>query len=1469
MIRDGLIYPAPTIVLGVGRFGLATLERLAEDWQRLKLSSSDPSIKNLRLIHINARQSTPQDAWRKNERQFVDIARYTGDGDLPSLALDFTILRSLGLIRYREGSYQVAMPRDAGVVEKGLQGRVVRRRYFEWLTLHPDPIAAIERLELICDQRSRLDLFIRPIISRIKQGHSPRALLRCIARVRAYAEGRDPSPWSWFKNVVTPHKPEPGQIINIPFQSRWLTEDDAHGLLEGFAPEPVSGWNDWFRRHHHDWLHQDNTPSPFEDANSREFSISLPEAFLPSPRDLPSPLAPEALLRVDWETNGWATSEVQQDLGDIEFLPVLSSPFRLGLFDHDASSRVQSHTSASFENRLEELGLQAHRGLVRLWVDLQRAKTEDRRFNIQDSRRKDGVDDALRQTLEIIGELIVRPLLDESHVSEAHDQFPEQRQDIGVEEQPLPIYPSDFLVNLEVERRGEHNHVKSALSKRLIELGFDSHQASIKRRPLLHQVELAPEDLEQSPPSANVTPEELGHGLLELRHLLNQETRNLFDFNFLSRYRHNPTRRPPRLTVYVVGDVSDPFVRTSMRPILREIHAELLRSFSPIFESFREGFDRSLCVLPILWMPHPADAFGGLHPVANRCEEAAIIESIQGIRRWVETVPHGTRCIPQVFINSRVTDNAVLKQREAVKQTRDFMTFQIRNDLSRDTWLRRTVIGPGGDDFFASFACHEIEFPAERAREYLANKLARDMISQIKKGEPRDLPEIESEPLAPPDTRELLKLPTTKTRKQTHRAAESIGDLVDQRVQLSDQTSAQQLLGSFNDDFERDLLKQIYQQWRTLTRDRGEMDSMMNTLRRTTSEALGKTLKLVHDTGDDLVDTHASQGGLKAAQAGFNQIESITREHLLAVEQERQRSEEICRRHRIPQTDPVGSARMSLNEISKTKPDLMPMRVGFVLWAMIVPGLGAPLCYSLARLLQAHKQPGALDFILGTLAPVVGGLLLFLPAWILLRRHMDRIVTSIRDAVNHLAQSAREVVEGAGGSFGGSPSIRSFIEARLHMTATLNARNFALRVHENVVQDTRLAHRLGRSIDIQQDTLTRRAEDIGVRAQMAQSLGSADPHQHDDVSQLFSTRDGQLLDFLVRPEQLLHYYDRHYGDVRERQTMVPHFIEHVGGFSAWRKQACLSNTDLILQHTRGLFQEIVERPVAEQYNFEQDVGESLFRFVRHHYSNMGFGVKFVGYEGLDPDGVQVLCDASLLLHPALGRVFEEARRNPDMPPLTETLDVMPTDIIPNAAYMLSFAQGIRPNSVRNLMRFESFHDRMHIPDEHTFPMAGDVDPEHDMIINRVSGFEDLRDALNYRVLERSRTRGHLSQLSEAPSREPIPESAYHAIQEAKHKHHEQIKKLNKKAQLNQPHHTPVEPEPPAPANAPHTSTEDSPKKTSKPLMFTHNVVEHEGVSLVNLLDFVPHTELRDDLLKDALQDDSDDQTTPSGRGGDS
>jgi len=829
-------------------------------------------------------------------------------------------------MRWRGVSWRVAVAGDGGLGEGDGKGTVVRGRSVDWMALHPAPVASVERLERLAERRGSLGLFIRPLINRVRQGHSPRILLRCISRMRALAEGRDPSPWSWFIGAMrNTDVQEHREKFQVHFKENWVTRDDLRGLLEGFAPEPVPGWADWYKRTHHDWVHEpDMSQVPF--STSGVFDIMIPKPFVPTTRDLPSPLEPNQLLKVDWETNGWAT-EMQDHADVVEFTPVDASMYRLGLFDYDASSRVHHDAQEDFRARLGELGLHAHRGMVRLWVDLQRNRVEEQEFSSLEVRRRDGIDEALRQSLEVLGELLVRPLLNDGSVDVDESAFPEPRVDDWVDGGDLPGGSSDFMEGLEIERRGEDNQVRNALTNRLIELGFTAGEADVRAKPLFREISLTPDDVLSHPglldeDDVPLDPRAGLPGLLEFRQVLNDETRHLFNFGHLARYRHRPTRRPPRLTIYVVGDVGEPFVRASMRPLLREIHAELLRAYAPIFENFREGFDRSLSVTPLLWMPHPSDAFGGLHPMMNRCEEAAIIESIQGIRRWVETVPRGTRCIPQVIINSRVTDNAVLSQRDAVRQTRDFMNFQMRNDLSRERWLRQTVVGPSGDDFFSSFSCHEIEFPAERAREYLANRLARDLIRQIKRGEPRELPEVDTEPLEPPELQALVRQPTGRTRKQTRHAADGIGESVEERVKVIPEITAARLAKRFGEDFEEDLLRQVYAKWRELTRARGEMDGMMDGLRRETSEHLGQTLTTVRRTGDVLIDQHASDGGLKAAQAGFNTLERSTREHLLAAEAQRERSEGLCRKHRIPQVAPIGSAREALVTETERKPDL-------------------------------------------------------------------------------------------------------------------------------------------------------------------------------------------------------------------------------------------------------------------------------------------------------------------------------------------------------------------------------------------------------------------------------------------------------------------------------------------------------------------------------------------------------------------
>jgi hypothetical protein len=415
-----------------------------------------------------------------------------------------------------------------------------------------------------------------------------------------------------------------------------------------------------------------------------------------------------------------------------------------------------------------------HGGLVRLWVDLQRERVSDLSNNVlEEARQRDELTDALRQSLEVLGEIVVHPLKDELR------DLP-RRVAGSLVEKELPGEPSRFLRGLEVDDPQDESP-RQWLERRLAHLGFARSSEPGEAAEPAGLVD--PAGPRCRPLFADVR---IGAGL---REALNRQVRELYGFRFLTHYRNRPTRQPPRLTVFVVGDMSEAFTREAMRHVLRETHAELLRAFTPIFESYRVGFDRCLCVTPILWMPHPADPFQGEDLEVSRGEEAAIIDSIHGIRRWVECVlPAGRRSISQIFVNSRVTDTATLSLADALRQTRDFLSFQMRNDLSQDPWLRQTSMSGGGGDLFSSFACYEIDFPALRSREYLANRLARECLAELKQGE--DARIEDPEPLEPPKLDRLSDPARKVLGDVTRQAGDHLAQRVQQRVPIDPATPA-------------------------------------------------------------------------------------------------------------------------------------------------------------------------------------------------------------------------------------------------------------------------------------------------------------------------------------------------------------------------------------------------------------------------------------------------------------------------------------------------------------------------------------------------------------------------------------------------------------------------------------------------------------------------------------------------------
>lgn len=1327
----GPIFPSPTAVVGVGALGLEVLERLGADWEALRLAGGDETLENLRLVHVEPRGES-EEPWRRLESPATRLARHAGESDLPSLALNLVVLRALGLVRFRDGTYEVALPRDAGVVEgqdlalgaeddPESESLLHRRRYFDWLGLSPDPVTAVERLYRLAEGSSELDLFITPILNRVRQGHSPRALLACIGRCHALAGGRDPSPWPWVQALarrqagglgngarreplalhIGPREPETWERLGL---SCWDVTAVSHpflGLLDRHAPPPLPGWEAFLRERLQD-------PAELDDSPGSSLELHVPGPFVPCPGDLELWLDPLELLRVDWETAGWATGETGAE-EMVQYRPVEVSAFRLGLFDHDAVGQVASGGSEHpLEPRLRALADLARRGLVRLWIDLQRDRVEESAAHVgPEDRRREDADEALRQSLEILGELLIRPL------AEAPDAASSEEQEAPAETTKPAPRASARLRSLDLgplpgEERGT---VHERLERRLGELGVPGAGPGSSGRPLLRSVALAPADLEaprDEPPG----------GLGELARVLNRQVvRELLHIRWSERYRQRPVRRPPRLTLYLVGDLGEPFVRGTLRTILREMHAELLRAFSSVFEHYREGFDRSLSIVPILWMPHPADPFAGDPRPGRAEEEAAIVDAIQGIRRWVESViPSSRRRVSQIFVNSFLTNTAVLDRDDAVRQTRDFITLQARNDLGADDWLRRTAVGPAGDDFFSSFACYEIEFPAETAQQYLANRLARDLLRHLRArggGAPEPLDE---RVLTPPPVDDLLRRLGPRLRARTDEEAARVSQAIESRCAPVAETEARKIVDRFGEDFGRWLAREMQTIWSDMVRHLGAADTWTEDLRSRARRQLGEALHQVRLREDEWMQSLAEHRGLDAVRAGFLALRRTARERLESAEAVRLREQERCGWHGVPDPAVLEERRREVVAAAEAKPDLRPMAWGLGLWLLLCPVLGG----ALAVLVSTWLGPGDAGRLVDTYGPWLGSLAVAGAGCGWLGASMDRALARLRARIEALARAAGELV--SGGSEGvagrGPASIHTFFAARFRLAAAVAGLGFSARVDDRAATDQRRLERVDLAVELQLSELRRRAERLGARPR-------AEGAESEPVDDLFD-RGGRRPETLVDPRSLVAYFERRWHLGAEIGGLLPEFLDAAGDLAGWRQKAPLADTDTILTTCRRPFATLGRLGLGRQHPFAEEAGAGLRAFVARHYSNIGFGARFEGSEGLDPDGVHLLASAALVLPPELETLY--GRWSGNGQGSTRTMPVVPCGVRSHTAYMLSLAQGIRPHTVRNLRRFESFHDRATLPEDRTFPLSGDGGARGSL--NRLSACNSLAAELH-------------------------------------------------------------------------------------------------------------------------------------------
>jgi hypothetical protein len=1436
-------YPAPTIVVGLGRFGLRVLEQLGDDWSWLNHAAADPSIENLRLLHVkpNDEQEFHPD-WRASEESTTRVARFVGEGDFPSRALEFCVLRSIGLIRYRNGAYQIGIPHDAGVetIEEEAEGpdgesagstfHYYRRRFFEWRTLSRDPMAAVERLRELLDHSSDLDIFIAPLLNRVTQGFSPKALLACVSRCNAMANGRDPSPWDWISEVIEPvrtrvavfagmvgiespdwdsldldetvpdvvrvalrrpHAEDSPMTIADWLMSRPVSADLVAGLpqlwreevqaarLGGTSPPPTdasypdgathvvatleeSNQGLWLPRHSDGGaIVSENVddpllefaPSPVpgwaawvesgrqgEQSNPR-FDVRVPVPFFPTKRDVYCPVDPRRLLAVDWSQQSW-TVEGDRGLFQDRFITVPTSLFRLGFFDHDEkSSGVDPVVVETLERRLSELSVYVHRGLIRMWMDLQR-----QRMRVDDVHGTDREQQAaLQQSIEILGELLVRPLLQQPAMVDGQDDV------VNPSVLELPVEASPFLRGL--RRNGEDDGVgvDSDLERRLEELGLgcDSSEAPGGTQ-LFREITLKPREVRTEP---NATSD--GHGrFLELRENLNEVTRELLEFGFLTTYRHKPTRQSPRLTVFVVSDMSECFSRASTRAVLRELHAELLRAFGPLFSSYRVGFDRSLSIVPILWMPQPSDPFSGKHLANTRSEEAAILDAIHGVRRWIESIPAEVRCISQVFVNGRVTDNAVLSIDDAAQQTRDFLHFQLRNDLAVDPWLRETAHMDMGGDLFSSFACIALEFPAERAREYLANRLARSCVALF---EERDFAtrfhDDTPKSVEPPESDDLCEDATTAIREDLAGVAKDLADRIESlKENVGVESTAQEIARTFGPELAVELRGEILTQWKAFTGRGARMDTFMEDMRAQMTTQLRDVLAEIRARGDTVVSEKTVELGLHGMESSVEILDRQTRENLEKSDRACRKWERVCEAHSVPDSSGVEAACEAVVECGRAKPDLGPMVLTTMVWSVMGMALAAPLVTAISVALGLNRAPNALEFVLGPMAPWVGALLMGVPLALLLFGYMRFRIRAVHKEIDALAEAVQRVVRGHNSDVDvdreNTASIRSFLESRLRLGAHLFGRAFALFTHEQVLIDQHLVDRVRQSVLLQRQELVRHAESLGVRPK--HTTGGV-VRTADDVDGLFAKRKSRIEE-LVPAEELRTFFDARYGDRDQLMRVARLFVREVGQFERWRDSAVLSDTEEILDYGRRFFEEIVTHPISDQLWFTDSVGTRLLKFVSKYYSNLGFGATFSGYEGLDANGIDVLADACLVLPHGLRTVYDDACRAAEDVRTTDTLTVLEKEMIPNAGYMMSLVRNIRAQSIHNLQRFESFVERTDLPCDGTFPLSAEDTRSGAAAVGILTGNDVIRQEILANI-EGARSRGDSKPATKAPSEE--------------------------------------------------------------------------------------------------------------------
>ncbi len=242
----------------------------------------------------------------------------------------------------------------------------------------------------------------------------------------------------------------------------------------------------------------------------------------------------------------------------------------------------------------------------------------------------------------------------------------------------------------------------------------------------------------------------------DVRRWLNRHLRRMLTVEERGGRKDTMSDPPPYVRVYVVGDLGETAVRVASASLLRWLQAEVLRAVRPIFQSRFYGLTRPVAVVPILSMPHPADsldtlAWQGLdesepdgvdqaHTERTRLppdvlrqrvvQERVMLMAVHRIRRSLEVVPPQERLVFELFVNSRVTDRAVLDRETSISETVSFLWLCLRNIVPELDTLN-SMVRNVNSDVLATFSCRELNYNAGLVATWMTLGHARLMLREF------------------------------------------------------------------------------------------------------------------------------------------------------------------------------------------------------------------------------------------------------------------------------------------------------------------------------------------------------------------------------------------------------------------------------------------------------------------------------------------------------------------------------------------------------------------------------------------------------------------------------------------------------------------------------------------------------------------------------------------------------------------